>query len=425
MNLEHLLYHVTNKRPLLLLFTANAISGLAQGMSMLAIPWYFAKTQQSGLFNIAYGIITLLVLVFGLYAGTLVDRFSRKKNFLVTTLVCGILIFFISMLGYVNHFLPNILIVAVFGITILNFNIHYPTLYAFAQEISEPQQYQKVNSWIEIVGQSTSILSGAFAALLIEGVDHTKGKIAGFNVQIPFDIPRWEIWDIFLLDACTYFIAAGLIVGIKYIPIKQLTTELGSILKRVKSGFSYLNQHTELLVFGLFSYSVFATVIVSIHALLPIYVERHLQEGGSVFAAADLIYAIGALSAGIFIGKVFKNAHVVSAIILLSMMGSALFFWMFLAKSVWSLYVFCILLGFSNAGVRVLRLTYFFNHIPNEIMGRVNSIFNMVNVFTRSVFIFLFSIPFFTFGHGIVWAFFMMSIFLGISSWVLIANQKK
>lgn len=408
-----------------MLFTANAISGFAQGMSMLAIPWYFAKTQQSGLFTVAYGFITLLILVFGLYAGTLVDRFSRKKNFLAINLICGILIFGIAVTGYINHSLPNLLIIAVFGITLLNYNIHYPTLYAFVHEISEPEQYQKINSWIEIVGQSTSIFSGAFAALLIEGVSKNSGKIAGFAIHFPFEIKRWEVWEICMLNAITYFIAALLIWGIKYVQVKKVSTELGSVFKRIRSGFSYLKVHPELLIFGLFSYSVFATLLVSIHSLLPIYVERHLQEDGSVFAAADLIYALGALGAGVFVTRVFKNSHAVQSIIILTVLATGLFMWLFLARSVIILYVFCVLLGFSNAGIRVLRLTYFFNHIPNEIMGRVNSIFNMANVFSRSVFIFLFSLPFFTFGNNVVWAFFIMSIFLGISSLALIVNKNK
>ena len=124
---------------------------------MLAIPWYFARTLQSDYFNIAYGSLTVVVLLFGLYAGTLVDRFSRKNNFIVTSLVCGLLLGGISLSGYINHELPNFLIVTVFGITMLNYNVHYPTLYAFGQEISHPDDYGKVNTNIEIVGQSSSI----------------------------------------------------------------------------------------------------------------------------------------------------------------------------------------------------------------------------------------------------------------------------
>jgi MFS family permease len=386
---------------------------------MLAIPWYFAKLNQSSTFTFAYGIITLIVLFFGVYAGTLVDRFSRKGNFLATNLICGSIFMAIASMGYINQELPPVLVIAVFGITLLNYNIHYPTLYAFAHEITEPHNYQKVNSWIEVVGQSTSILSGALAAILLDGVDPNAGKLAGIPIQFHLNIPRWEIWEIFMLDAITYFLASLLIANIKYAPQASNPVELGSVYKRIKTGFSYLKQHPKLLVFGVFSYAVFATVIIAIHSLLPIYVEKHLQEDGSVFAMADLIYAIGALGAGLFAGKVFGSNQSLKAIIGLTFLAAALFLWAYLAKQVWVIYVFCVLLGFSNAGIRVLRLTYFFQHIPNEVMGRVNSIFNMSNVLTRSLFIFLFSLPFFTTATGILYTFLILSIYLAISGIIL------
>lgn len=390
---------------------------------MLAIPWYFARNNDSSTFTLAYGVVTFIVLFFGLYAGTLVDRFSRKANFLAINLICGTVLGVIAGLGYYWHSLPALAVIMVFGTTMLNYNIHYPTLYAFAHEITEPDQYQRVNSWIEIVGQATSILSGALAALLLEGVQRGTDGFAGLAFSLPFEINRWEIWEIFLLDAITYFMATLLIAAIRYRPVKELHIEVGSLWKRVRSGFTYLKQHPDLLVFGLFSYSVFAALLVCIHALLPIYIEHHLEEDGSVFAMADLIYAIGALSAGMFVGKVFQRMHAVKAIIVLTMLGAALFFWAFATKSVLVIYIFCVLLGFSNAGIRVLRLTWFFNHIPNEVMGRVNSIFNMANVLTRTLFIFLFALPFFTSGEGIVWAFFILSLFLLASGWVLVRNK--
>jgi MFS family permease len=416
---------VKNQRSLQLLFTANGISGFAQGISMLAIPWYFTKTQSGTYFNVSYGIITAIVLFFGLYAGTLVDRFSRKANFLGNNVVCGTLIFAIALAGYLNNELNDFWVMAVFGITMLNYNIHYPTLYAFGHEITEPQHYNKVNANIEVVGQSTSILSGAFAALLIEGVSAGNGKLFGFTVHMPFEIARWEIWEIFMLNAITYFIAALLVWQIAYTPIKKVTVELGSVWKRVHTGFNYLKQYPLFLIFGLFSYSVFAMLLVEIHAVLPGYVERHLQEEGSVFAAADLIYAIGALSAGLFVSKVFASTNTVKAIILMTFVTAGIFFWAFASKSVLIIYIVSLILGFTNAGIRVLRLTYLFNHIPNELMGRVNSIFNMANVLTRTVFIFLFSMPFFTFGNHMIWAYFTMALFLVLSGVILGVNYKR
>lgn len=414
-----------HKKSLFLLFLANGISGFAQGISMLAIPWFFASRGESDYFNTSYGLLTLAVLLFGLYAGTLVDRYSRKNNFMFTSITCGLVLGAIAFLGYANNKLPDVLIIVVFGMTMLNYNIHYPTLYAFIQEISEKEHYRKINSYIEIVGQSTSILSGAFAALLIEGVSKVKGRVFGYNMELPFAIERWEIWEIFMLDAFTYFIAGLLIYFIKYEANPRLAHEVGTVPERVKTGFSYLKKHPEFMLFGLFSYSVFATLLVEIHAVLPGYVERHLLEDGSVFAAADLIYAIGALSAGLFVVKAFRSSNVVKVVIGLTLLTAGVYFWAFATRSVWVIYIVSVLLGFANAGIRVLRLSYLFNHIPNELMGRVGSIFNMANVLTRSLFIFLFSSPFFVYGNQIIWAYFCMALFLLLSALVLIFNFKR
>lgn len=414
-----------HKKSLLLLFTANGISGFAQGISMLAIPWYFASGGNMGFYNLSYGIITLIVLFFGLYAGTLVDKYSRKSNFLATNIIGGFILLLVSALGFYMNSLSDLMVIIVFAATMLSYNIHYPTLYAFGQEITEPAYYHKLNSNIEIVGQSTSVLSGAFAALLLEGVAKGEGKLFGFQVNMPFGIAKWNIWEIFLMDAITYFIAALLIWFIRYTPNPALYAQADSVILRVKAGFDYLKKHPQFLLFGLFSYSVFAMLIVEIFSILPMYIEKHLEEQGSVFAMSDGIYAFGALAAGLFVTKLFSSTNTVKAVIVLTFLSAAIFFWVFATKSVMVVYVYSLLLGFTNAGIRVLRLTYLFNHIPNELMGRVNSIFNMANVLTRSLFIFLFSLPFFTFGNQVIWAYACMSLFLLVSGLILLLNYKK
>jgi DHA3 family macrolide efflux protein-like MFS transporter len=397
-----------NRKSLLLLFFANGISGFAQGVSMLSIPWYFAKNNNTQVFNYSYAALTFFIMFFGLYAGTLVDKFSRKNNFLVTSLVCGMLIFFIALIGYLNNGLPSYLVISVFAITMLNYNIHYPTLYAFGQEISSPEQYNNVNSNIEIVGQSTSILSGGFAAILLDGFNFSIGQ---YNIVV---MP-WQIYDVFMMDAITYFIAAVLIFLIPYSPIKKINEYSTSIYQRLKIGFDYLKENKNVFIFGVGSYMVFAMLLVEIHAVLPNYIKLHLHAKGNVFALADTIYAVGALSAGFFINKLFKKTAILKAIIMLTFLTVGIFIAAFLSKSVLVIYVVSIILGFCNAGIRVLRLTYMFNIIPNTIMGRVGSIFNLINVLTRSVFIFIFSQKFFSSSNNIIYAYLIMGVFLFIS----------
>lgn len=405
-------------RSLQILFTANGISGFAQGISMLAIPWYFATQQASADFNTAYAIITILVMFFGLYAGVLVDKYSRKMNFLFTNIICALLLCGIAAYGYYMQALPNILVIAVFGITMLNYNIHYPTLYALGQEISPPQLYHKLNANIELVGQSTSILSGAAAALLLDGVAQGQSRIFGIDVYMPFAIPKWEIWEIFMLNAFTYAMAAVLITFIQYTPNPHLGKAEGNIFKRLHTGIAFLRTHKAILVFGMFSFAVFAMLMVEIHAVLPGYVERHLKEDGSVFALADGIYALGALMAGLYVVKVFSGRHAARAVIVLTWVTVLIFLLAAVSRSVLVIYLVSIILGFTNAGIRVLRMTYLFQHVPNEVIGRVGSIFNMANVMVRTLFILLFATAWFD-GSAIRMAFVVMAAFLALSAGVL------
>ena len=82
-----------NRSAIVRLFAANTISGLAQGISMLAIPWYFADTLQNiPLFGKIYAITTLISLFWGLYVGTLIDKYNRKHLFLYETAFGAILL---------------------------------------------------------------------------------------------------------------------------------------------------------------------------------------------------------------------------------------------------------------------------------------------------------------------------------------------
>ena len=413
-----------NRHSLRLLFAANAVSGFSQGISMLAIPWYFTRTQQSGFFNFSYGVITIITLFWGVYAGALIDRFNRKYVFLLLNLVCGLLVGWSSWQGYAAG-ANNLSIVLVFAVTMLNYNIHYPALYALSQQLSEKNNYQKVNSNIEVTGQTVSILSGGLAALLLEGINtNLDFHLGGMHFIVPFSMEQWPIEKIFAVDAATYFIGCLLIVFMKYKPLTQSLIEHGSVIKRITSGFAFLKNHVHVLLFGLFSYSVFAMLIVEIHAVLPGYVGKHLNEKGSVFAIADTIYAVGAVLAGLFVAKLFKEKQTRTGVILLTFITAAIFYWCAASRSVLILYTVSVILGFTNAGIRVLRLTYIFNHVPNELIGRVNSIFNLANVATRSVFIFIFSMAFFQSGSHMTYAYAILATFALVSGVVLVLSKE-
>jgi MFS family permease len=387
---------VKNKQAIFLLFSANIISGIAQGISMVAIPWYFVKiVSRAEFFANSYLIITFLTLFWGIYSGTLIDRYSRKKLFIIINIVCGILIGCIAFYGIITDFLPDFLAILVFGITIFNYNVHYPNLYAFGQEITEPKNYGKLNSYIEVQGQVTSVLAGAFSAILLTGTNNNLLEIAGISFYLPVDINAWEIYDIFLLDAVTYVFVIFIFMLIKYTPISKERRHIQGFFDRLKAGFQYLYNNNIILVFGLASYILFAFTLVQIHVLLPSYVKNFLEMDGNVFASAEIYYSFGAIFSGLMILKIFRQFNSVIGVIILMIIVSLAFYLMAVYDTLWIFFLCNFLIGITNAGVRILRTTYIFNHVPNNLIGRTNSVFNTLNIVVRMLLIGIFTLPFF------------------------------
>jgi MFS family permease len=415
-----------NKKALLLLFSANTISGFAQGISMLAIPWYFTSTiGKPALFGTMYAAVTFLTIFWSLYCGTLIDRFPRKNIFLITNVCGGIILAGAAITGYVLGYIPVAMVMFVFAATMFVYNIHYPTLYAFGQELTEKNNYRKVTSYIEIIGQSTNMLGGAAAAILLNGTTNGVFNLLGFQIHLPFDIKAWGLQDIFIADACTYFIAIALILFIKYSPVVALEIDTAGIFQRVKTGINFLKDRPFLFLFGNCSYSVFVVLLIEVHFLLPLYVNNYLEAGADVYASSEVYYTIGALLAGIGIQWFLKTASEVKAIIIKMIITVIGFVVCAFTKSVLIFFVFSFIIGITNAGIRILRTSWLFSHVPNNLIGRTGGVFHVLNTLQRTLLIALFSIPFFADGANITWAYFISGGFVLLNLLPLAANVKR
>ena len=414
-----------NKKAISLLFLSNIISGFAQGISMIAIPWYFVEiVGRPEVFATAYLFITFATLFWGLYAGTLIDRYSRRNLFILINLVCGLIIGTVAISGFFSSNMNDLLVILVFATTIFNYNVHYPNLYAFGQEITEKSNYGKLNSYIEIQGQSTSILAGAFAALLLTGTINKSMNLGGFTINFPFEIQPWGIHEIFLMDAITYMIVILIFMQIKYSRIVTDKVEVGTLFNRLKNGISYLKKHPLIFRFGLASYMLFAFLLVEIHILLPTYVHDFLQGKGDIYASAEVYYSLGAILAGVFVIRFFRNKNPIFGIILLMLIVSFAFAGMTFIKSLWYFFIANLILGLTNAGVRILRTTYLFNHIPNNIIGRTNSVFNSLNIMVRMCLIGLFAMPFFLTNDNVRWGYLVGAVMVILAIVPLLLHYK-
>ena len=94
-------------------------------------------------------------------------------------------------------------------------------------------------------------------------------------------------------------------------------------------------------------------------------------------------------------------------------------------KSVLAFYFVSFIIGISNAGTRILRITYLFSHVPNNIIGRVGSAFNCMSIVIRTLLISIFTLKFFSEGDTIKWGYLIGVILLTIALIPLIRNYKK
>lgn len=376
-----------------------------------------------------YAVITLGSIFWGLYAGALVDGFNRKDVFLGTNFIEGLIVLSVASLGFKEEVLPAILIVMVFTTTFYGYNIHYPNLYAFAQEISDPKDYTRVTSYIEIVGQSTSIAAAALGAILLEGMNTTIDLTnLGINLSIPIQVRKWELHEIFLLDGITYILSFIMIIFIRHKPVRNVTqieADEGDLTDRLKVGYDYLKKNPLVTIFGICSYAIFIVVLVEIFSLVPIYISAHLQRGGDVVGLTELMYASGSLISGFVISKVLRSMPIPRSIILLTFLTTIAFFICAVTRAVWIFYIVSFFIGFANSGSRIFRVSFLFKLIPNDLTGRVNSIFNVITTVIRIVFILIFWIPFFSQGSNIVYAFGILGCFTLLAGIILLLLYNK
>lgn len=416
-----------NAPALTLLFIANSISGFAQGVSMLAIPWYFASIiNRPGTFGVMYAIVTFFTIFWTLFFGTYIDRYPRKNIFLGISIAGALVLGGVSLTGFVQGEVPLPLIIAVFASTMFIYNIHYPTLYAFGQELTEKANYRKVNSLIEIMGQSTNMIAGAIAAILLSGTDADGAfNLLGWQINLPFVIERWEMHEIFLMDCSTYLLAIILISFIRYTPAENLRIDTAPILQRMKAGVSFLKDRKLLFIFGVCSYTIFVVLLVELHFLLPMYVDNHLQLEGDVYSSSEVYYTLGALAVGLTLGRLMQNISEVKAIIFNMLATTIVMALCTFTKSVGIFFFVSFVMGITNSGTRILRVTYLFNQIPNNIIGRASSVLHVINVLMRTGMILLFSLPFFAQGSNVRWAYLISGVFVLIFVFPLLANYKK
>lgn len=384
-----------NRQALLILHLANTLSGIAQGITMLAIPWYFVRiAEQETLFGKVLLVVTFLSMIWGIYAGTIIDSSNRRDLFSRVNLTGFIVLIFLSL---ASQFIPESHLLwggLAFATTVFIYNIHFPNLYALAQEITEREHYRAVISQLEIQGQLTFTLAGGFAAILLSGIPG-QFNLLGLSLDLPIQLRALTLSELLYLNAAAYLVTVVLFQFVRFESITPREYEPENIRQRLAKGFSYLWERRAIFYFGNLSLLLFVCILVEGLYVLPTFVHSFLGAEGDVYAQSDMAFSIGALLAGFLTTKVFSPQKPLTGIISLMIIGGLLFMSFPQHQNIPLFYFTNFLIGACNAAIRIQRVSFIFSHVDNQVIGRVNSVWFMLSVVIRLLTIAIVSMPFF------------------------------
>ncbi|MEL3961035.1 MFS transporter [Lysinibacillus endophyticus] len=350
-----------------LILLANIASSIGSGITMIAIPWLLV-TSDSG--NVLYGYITLGVTLINFfitpYVGKLIDLVSRKRLLIFSEIFCLLVILLFALYGFTGHTYSIWHYTVIYIIGNLYYTIFYPTMFALNQEIFNKDQYKSLNGTMEVQGQLSSMIAGALASYLLV---------------------HWELQSILLLNVISYAAATYFYLRLPYMKNKRVKDV--SNRQDDWSSLQYLKENPKLFVFLFFSTMPFLGVLIS-NYLFPVYLSDVMNTTGDIYALENMIYAIGAISAGMtipIIAKKISNEFTVIAGVALYCIAISII--VFVPLPVFLTLSFFLALG--NSGTRVARNSFMMDEIPNEIMGRVDGMLRTAGLLFRIIVIALFT----------------------------------
>lgn len=256
---------------------------------------------------------------------------------------------------------------------------------------------------MEIQGQLTQVISGAAASFLIEIISL-----------------KW----ILLVDMLTFAGAFFLFLCIPYVKKKEVKRK-ATFKKQLFEGIHFMKKRPKLFWFLLATYMPFIGVMMA-NYLIPVYISDILKASASVYAIEGMMYGVGAVLAGISIPIMMKYVKIEISIVMTMVIYVISITAMIIEPSIMLLYGLAIFHAIGNAGTRVARNVLMMEEIPNEVMGRVDSLFRLIGTGIRIVLLMLFTAG--VSKAGVMIPFYVLSciliLSLGIAFYYVISKRK-
>ncbi|MGL5675421.1 MAG: MFS transporter [Cellulosilyticaceae bacterium] len=358
------------------LFIASVISRFGDSIDAIAFSWMaYEITGSATWLAIIMGVNALPSILFQPFAGVLVERMSKKALMVWTDIGRGVMVLITALLLLAGHLSPWLLMLFTFiNSTLEAFRL--PAGMAAYPEIVPKEKYTLATSLSQSISQVAQLVGMGLAGFIIACIG-TSGAM--------------------VIDALTFF-ASGIILSFLRLskPAKSdARFSASTYMKDLKEGFGYLKSRT--IVFILCMLGILMNVVlVPLSTFQAAYINESLKLDASALSASSIAMLLG-LSIGSYFFPIIskKFSHYLLFISSWAGLVIAYFALSFVSHRlplalVWLLPILIMFLfGILASLLGVIVSVAFMQHVEEQYLARVGSIFNALTMSATPVASFL------------------------------------
>jgi MFS family permease len=262
------------------------VSLIGTWMQNIAQPWLAYTLTNSPFLLSLIGILQFTpMLIFSLFAGVIVDKFSKKKILIVTQSASLVIVLILAILvwtGTVQYW--HILIMA--------------TALGIVNTIDMPSRQSMV---IELVGKKDLMNGIALNSMAFNLARIIGPAIAGLVMGYA------GIAACFFINAISF---AAVVISLFFIelkPVERIPKIHTNVFKEIKDGLNYI-YHKDILLYTLIILAIVGTFAPNFGVLVPVFAKEILQQDEAGFGILMSFIGVGSFLGAMFIATFSKSA---------------------------------------------------------------------------------------------------------------------
>ena len=355
---------IIKNRNFVFMWFGHLISHAGDAVFMIALPWLMLDiTGSKSLTSLVSMSAYLPAVLFGLFAGVVVDRYNRKWIMIYSDILRALLVAVIP-LSLIYGFISPLLIGAItFSLSTFS-AFFYPARDSLIPHIVTAEELPAANSAISVSGQMSHLLGPLFA---------------GIGISI------FGLRHLFTADAISFLFSIlliSLIVG----PARKLTIEKHPPKwQGIVEGLTYVNSHKGLRLLLILTFVNNIFIMGPAIIGLPVFVREVLTSDFGVLAKLEVAMAVGMIVGSFVFWKAEKNISPISILLFGIVMDGITYTLLFFADTSFIAILVLIIHGIGIPLITVSRTTIIQAVVPDKFRGRLFSMIYMAVMGTTAI----------------------------------------